>query len=231
MQDPYIQCIAKGEGKALVFLNGYRMKYEENGEIWTAHLRQSNWQGAIYQLWWDAGSIYGIKNMSPLGRIPIANEIIHGYPHWQVIIKRAKTTGLKYFQSLIASIPETQISLIGYSLGCRVIHYGMLNYKPESSTKSIQNIYLLAGAIRTIKWDEIANKISGKVYNFYNANDHVLREYFSIKGTYKHKPCGLSPIRSTSHGIQNTNITKVVNTQKHDLIIYLIALEGFNYFQ
>lgn len=230
MQKPYLQRIVNGKDKAMIFLNGYQMKYEKNSALWADKLRQANWHGAIYQLWWDSGSYYGMKNMSPLGNIPILNsKYIHLYPHWQVILKRAKNTGLTYFSSLISCIPETQISLIGYSLGCRVIHYGMLNYKPDSKIHSLENIYLLAGAIRTIRWDEIADKISGKVHNFYNKKDFVLRDYFSIKGTYVYKPCGLSPIKSQHHGIRNVNITNIVNTQKHELLISLNTLAKLNY--
>ena len=147
--------------------------------------------------------------MSPLGGIPILNEVVHSYPHWQMIVKRAKISGLKYLPSLISSIPETQISLIGYSLGCRIIHYGMLKYKPTISLNAVNNIILLAGAIRTIKWEAIAGKIRGNVYNFYNRNDLVLNDYFSQFGLYPYQSCGIHAIKTHSRKIKNAVLYQV----------------------
>ena len=56
MRKPRLQLIERSQRQeeALIFLNGYQMKYEKNGKLWTKYLRQANWQGSIYQLWWDA---------------------------------------------------------------------------------------------------------------------------------------------------------------------------------
>jgi hypothetical protein len=141
MKKPNIKQIQPSHGvnEAIIFLNGYQSKYEHNSDIWVKYLRRAKWSGSVYKLWWDAGSEYGRKySMSPLGAIPQINklkicdgrginEIAHSYPHWRIISKRAKLTGLRYFSSLLSSIPESRVSVIGYSLGCRVIHYGMQN--------------------------------------------------------------------------------------------------------
>ena len=231
MKRPYLKLIQKSQEKeeALIFLNGYQMKYTKNSEMWSNYLRQANWQGSIYQLWWDGGSEHGRKYaMSPLGNIPILNELVHSYPHWRMILKRAKISGLKYLPSLLSNMSENKISLIRYSLGCRVIHYGMQQFQPSLNTTSINNIFLLAGAIRTIRWENIANKITGKIYNFYNDNDELLNDLFSHFGIYKYKPCGIHPILSEHKDIKNINVTKSIHSNLHDLELYLRILHKFD---
>lgn len=153
MRKPYLKLIQRSQAinKALIFFNGYQMRHINQSEIWSQYLCQAGWQGAIYQFWWDGGSQQErIYNMSVLGHIPVVNEIAHTYPHWQMVLKRAKISGAQYLPAILSSIKETNISLIGYSLGCRVIHYGMREFRAVLSPKNINNIILIAGAIRTM---------------------------------------------------------------------------------
>jgi hypothetical protein len=89
---------------------------------------------------------------------------------------------------------------------------------------------LLAGAIRTIKWDVPAEQITGKLHNFYNYQDKILKREFSHFGIYKYKPCGIHPIKSELQNIENHDITAVMNTPEHDLRGYLKALSVCNFF-
>ncbi len=229
MQNPYIKLIKPNQGRneALIFINGYRMKYEENSELWSSYLRRSNWKGSIYQLWYDSGSEKGRKSMSPLGQIPGINRV-HYYPHWRIALERAKVSGSEYLHSLLLSIPENEVSLIGYSLGCRLIHYGLQQFDSRLSSTSLKNIILLAGAIRTIRWENIAINITGKIYNLYNRDDRDLKKWFTNLGTY-YKPCGVTKISAKCRNIENIDITKLMNTSSHDLELYLKALTKFDY--
>lgn len=236
MKKPYIKLIQASQGidEALVFLNGYKMKYEKNSKLWSTYLRRANWKGSIYQLWWDSGSKYGLKYcMSPLGSIPILNELgslVHHDPHWRMVLNRAKEGGLRYLPALISSIPENKISFIGYSLGCRFIYYGLRSKKTNRLTsKSINDIILLGGAIRTIGWDDVASKIDGNVYNFYNINDPILNVLFSYLGLYKYKPCGINPIKTRCKNIKNVNVTTPIRADSHKLKVYLRSLTQHDY--
>jgi len=232
MKKPYIKQIKPSQGKdeALVFLNGYQQRDKDNRSRWCKYLRDAGWKGSIYQLWWDGGSKEGRKRaMSPLGHIPVLNGYIHYYPHWKMVVKRATISGSKYLPSLLSKIAETKISFIGYSLGCRVIHYGMQKFNPKSSGKTIDNIFLLAGAVHTTKWEKIAPKIEGKIYNFYNKRDWTLNWAFSHFRLYNKKPCGISPIKTNSKNIKNIDITKIVNTKSHSLGKNLKMLDRFDY--
>ncbi|MEA5536527.1 DUF726 domain-containing protein [Crocosphaera sp. XPORK-15E] len=230
MQKPYIKLIQanKGRNEALIFVNGYQMKDNENSKLWSSYLRRANWKGSIYQLWWDSGSEYGRKySMSPLGKIPILNELVHSYPHWRMVLKRAKISGSKYLPSLLLSIPENEVSFIGYSLGCRLIHYGLQEFDSRLSLTSLKNIILLAGAIRTIRWEKIAINITGKIYNLYNRDDDVLNYLFTHFGAYPYKPCGVKKIKTQCQNIENIDITQLINTKSHDLELYLKVLTKF----
>lgn len=225
MKKPYIKQVQapKKQEEAIVFVDGYMSEYKNiNTILMTEFLRKQNWQGAIYRFCWDAGSQDGMKySFSPLGQIPLIGEAIHIYPHWRMVVERGKKSGLKFFPKIIASLPEQQVSLMGYSLGCRVIHYGMLAFNPELSNVTIKNLFLFAGAIRRIRWGKSAQKITGNIYNFYNRNDDTLEQYFTQFGLYPHKPCGIAPIRESHLKIKNIDITSSMGTHSHDLEHYL----------
>lgn len=233
MQKPHLRLIQRSRGidEAIIFLNGYQSKYESDEKLWTESLNCAGWQGAIYHLWWDAGSEYGRKYaMSPLGVIPVINEVAHSYPHWRMVLKRAESTGFRYFPSLLSSISEPIASVIGYSLGGRVIHYGMKKFQPWKAQTTVKDLILVAGAIRTIEWEVIADKITGNIHNFYNRQDKTLNDEFSLYGLYKYQPCGIHPIKTQCKNIRNHNLTRVINTSSHDLKTYLRSLPRYELF-
>lgn len=233
MENPVIRKIqsSQGSNEALVFFNGYQMKNDDKAPLWCHYLRQAGWQGAIYQFWWDSGSPFGRKyKMSPLGNIPVVNELVHSYPHWKLVLKRAEITGLHYFPRILSELPEPSISCIGYSLGCRVIYYGLQSSKFSLMQSPVKNVILLAGAIRVIGWENSAEKIRGKIFNCYNEKDSILNNEFRHWGFYEHKPCGVIPIRSKHKKIINLNITKLMNSHSHDLKKYLKILPELHLF-
>jgi hypothetical protein len=233
MENPVIRRIQsyQSSNEALVFFNGYQMKDDDNAQLWCHYLRKAGWQGAIYQFWWDSGSSFGKKyKMSPLGNIPIVNELAHSYPHWQLVLKRAKITGLHHFSRILSELPELSIYFIGYSLGCRVIYYGLQSSKSSLIQNQVKNVILLAGAIRVIGWENSAEKISGKIFNCYNEQDSILNNEFRHWGFYQHKPCGIIPIRSKHKKIVDLNITKLINSHSHSLENYLKNLPKLLFF-
>ncbi|MFB2877822.1 DUF726 domain-containing protein [Floridanema aerugineum] len=208
MDKPYTSFVEPSQGRdeALVFLNGWRTKYIQNQDIWCTSIRKAGWKGSIYQLWWDSGT----DEYPPT---PI---------HWEIIRGRSKTIAKHYLTDLLRSIPEQKISLIAHSLGARIIHYG-LEVPPNTYSKEVNNVILLGGAARTIKWDDLVFSISGKLINFYNCNDKVLNYWFRWGGAYKYSPCGIHPIDSLHSRVKNCDLTALMNTHEHDLERYLWA--------
>lgn len=229
MPKPYIKLIesSQKENKALVFFNGYRMAEKNKSKLWCQYLRQAGWRGSIYQFWWDGGDEDEIDDFP---HIPIVDH----YSHWKINFKYAKEIGKNFVCDLLGSIPETQISLIGYSLGCRVIYYGVREFNSQYSLKYIDNIILIAGAVKHIKWGSVAQNISGNIYNIYNKDDEILNEKYMIYDidpvAPSYEPCGICPIKSKYSNLININITKLINTDSHSLKKYLKILSQVNIF-
>ena len=152
MDKPWIEKVSPSLGinEALVFVNGYLTEnctepYHHNDLM--ESLRQSGYKGAIYYLWWDSSNkqkLYGAISQFGIGVLP----------HFEKHKKRAKRVGKFSFKNLIRlEVLESEVSLIGHSLGARVIYYCGINWSSHHSRK-LKSVFLLGGAIaRNAKWE------------------------------------------------------------------------------
>lgn len=224
MDRPYLISIepSRGLNEAIVFINGYRSAYSQNAEIWCERIRQAGWKGSIHQLWWDASSKESANLARNVGRAmgSIPGEALASLGHWEKTKKRANTVGEDYLHELLSSLPETYISLMGYSLGARVIYYGLK--EAQISSKRVKNVFLVAGAIsRKKEWELVADNIGGKLINLYNSKDSTLKYKYRHGELSFHSPCGLLPIECTHPKILNADATYLLNSSSHDLEDYL----------
>ncbi|HLO50824.1 MAG TPA: DUF726 domain-containing protein [Kamptonema sp.] len=215
MDTPYLVAIAPSQGssEALVLIRGYLSEDSFTAkaeEEWKKAVRQAGWKGSIYHLWWECSS----DSLWNIGRL---------HWRWEQVKSRAKQVGRNYLSELISPIPEKSVSLIGYSLGVRVIYYG-LAYCSECP-KIINNTILLGGAVRRNKeWGIRASKLTGKLVNVYNSQDEVLNIHFKIGELYLKSPCGLKPIKDVHPRIINVDATSAIATSDHAEKHYLRVL-------
>jgi hypothetical protein len=224
MDRPYLISIEPPRelNEAIVFINGYRSAYSQNAETWCRGIRQAGWKGSIYQLWWDASDKESANSARDIGRYigSIPGEVVVSLGHWEKIKKRAKAVGEDYLHEMLSSLPETYISLMGYSLGARIIYYGLK--EAQISLKRVKNVFLVAGAIdRKKEWELVADNIGGKLINLYNSNDSTLKYKYRQGQLSFHSPCGLLPIECTHPKILNADATYLLNSSSHDLADYL----------
>lgn len=221
MDKPWLSQIEPSLGlqEALVFMTGYCT--EEHWEPshhrhWVSNLREAGWRGSIYYLWWDSSNNRNFY--STIGQLGVG--VI---AHWDKHKRRARRVGEDYLENLISrQVNETTISLVGHSLGARVIFFAASNWSIWSSHK-LKNVFLLGGAIpKNRNWEKVASRLSGKVFNIYNSRDTTLNFSYraSSLGLF---PCGLMPIDSGNFRINNVDVTSLVG-KSHDAEIYLKTL-------
>ena len=137
MDRPYLERLENSRAnssKAIIFIRGYMSEnsFEEATEDrWRQALRQAGWNGSIYHLWWESGGDSWKHYRFQL--------------RWEQIKSKAKRVGRDYLNDLVSTIPEKSISLIGYSLGVRIIYYGIESW--DSSKKVLKDAILLGGAV------------------------------------------------------------------------------------
>lgn len=218
MDAPFIQNLESSKGceEALIIVRGYRCEESFRGRIredWVRSIREADWKGSIHYLWWDASDPAFINNMRSIHR-------------WKKTKDRAERVGKIYFEPLTDSLPSQSISLIGHSLGVRVIFYAVKMW--ASSKKKINNAVLLGGAVRKNKdWQQVSCNLNGYVFNLYNPKDPVLKTEYRI-GEFLVAPnlCGLEPIQENLK-TKNINVTNYVeNSHSEDDYLYAVRKIG-----
>ena len=215
MDCPYLERLENSRGnssKAIIFIRGYMSdnSFEEATEDrWRQALRQAGWNGSIYHLWWESGG----DNWKRY-RLSI---------RWEQIKSKAKRVGRDYLNDLVSTIPEKSISLIGYSLGVRIIYYGIESW--DSSKKVLKDAILLGGAVARDKaWGSKTSSLAGRVINVYNSEDKILSREYKIGELHRKSPCGLKPIKEQHHKIINVDATPLIGTSSHSDKHYLGVL-------
>lgn len=215
MDKPYLALIdqCQSSSEALIVIRGYFCEdnFTTKEQLWIDRIRKAGWKGSIYHLWWESSSD------SPWNKTRL-------HLRWDQVKSRAKKVGRDYLFNLVSTIPEKSISLIGYSLGVRVIYYGIQSW--SNSSKILKSTILLGGAVRRNKdWGIIASKLDGKLINVYNSDDKALKTYFKIGEFYLKSPCGLKPIKDVHPKIINVDATFLIGTSSHGEKHYLDFLK------
>jgi pimeloyl-ACP methyl ester carboxylesterase len=99
---------------------------------------------------------------------------------WTVSLGRANAAGLILADSLIdRNLGVRPITLVGFSLGCRVIFSCLKELAAKGAYGLIQNVYLFGSPIVANKDEYLRARtvISGRFVNGYASNDWILGEY------------------------------------------------------
>lgn len=110
--------------------------------------------------------------------------------------KNAAATGRKLATNIkAAAFGQFPVSLIGFSLGCRVIYYCLKELAQDSSRCYIQDVILLGGAAKNdpILWNRLLSAVTGRAVNVYSRKDKVLKIAYKIAMMGK-PPVGLGPV-------------------------------------
>jgi len=208
--------------EALVFINGFLSEGEtqpcKKRLLWET-IRRAGWKGSLYYLWWDASNPMSLT----LSSLKLAVGLL---AHWEAHKAKAKEVGLDYAYPLLSSLPERQITLMGFSLGARVAYYITRGW-PQTSDRRLKDVLLLSGAVRRQadkNWSLHVENITGKLVNIYNEDDLVLAYVFKVSSLNR-SPCGIKPIKEFHPRIENLNATHLIGSGEHSYKVYLPHLQ------
>lgn len=132
---------------------------------------------------------------------------------WAVSLDRATAAGLILADSLIdRNLGARPITLVGYSLGSRVIYSCLQELARKGAYGLVQNVYMF-GAPIVVKRDEVIRArtvVSGRFVNAYHSNDWILGYLFRLTSGGIRRVAGLAPIDDCPF-IENMNVTHLVN--------------------
>lgn len=239
-----IRKVREGSEPALMCIDGFLTQDEDTADAWLDNLPEHFNDRAVYVVDWESkrlrdiaktfsaaggkqGAIkFGISNLAkkaakaaPAKLAPIANVLtvadLIDNP-WHVARYKSEETGI-LLADLIARTNQ-KFTLVGHSLGCRVIHYCLSALKTREDQKWIESVYLMGGAVNNnvsgeggMDWYEIEKAVEGGIYNYYSKNDDVLKYLYTVAELFTGKPIGRNLIPSKA--ITNFDVTN--NVPKH----------------
>ncbi|PFH48104.1 hypothetical protein AMATHDRAFT_76886 [Amanita thiersii Skay4041] len=128
---------------------------------------------------------------------------------WNNALDRARRAGLVLADVLIQRhLGVRPITLIGFSLGARVIFYALLELAKQKAFGVVQDVFLLGATLTasTKTWYEARSVISGRLVNCYARNDWVLNYLFRATSGGVGTVAGLRPVNDIP-GVENIDVT------------------------
>jgi pimeloyl-ACP methyl ester carboxylesterase len=132
---------------------------------------------------------------------------------WNVSLARATAAGLILADSLIdRNLGKRPVTLLGYSLGSRVIFSCLKELADKGAYGLVQNVYLFGSPLVANKdeYTRARGVVSGRFVNGYSSNDWILGYLFRATSGGIMKVAGLAPIEGIP-GLENLDCTKLVN--------------------
>ncbi|KAL8652855.1 MAG: hypothetical protein Q9210_002436, partial [Variospora velana] len=132
---------------------------------------------------------------------------------WTVSMARANGAGLILADSLIdRNLGVRPITLVGFSLGSRVIFACLRELANKGALGLIQNVYLFGSPIVANRDEYLRARtvVSGRFVNGYASNDWILGYLFRATSGGIMRVAGLAPVENI-HGLENIDVTKLVN--------------------
>lgn len=128
---------------------------------------------------------------------------------WINALDRAKAAGLVLADVLIqrhAGVRPT--SLIGYSLGARVIFYALLELARVKAYGIVQDVYLFGATFTASRqqWLEVRSVVAGRFVNGFASNDWILGYLFRATTAGVNTVAGLRPVEAP--GVENVDLTE-----------------------
>ncbi|SFL22841.1 Protein of unknown function [Rhodanobacter glycinis] len=147
---------------------------------------------------------------NPLGAATIAADVIGN--DWHTAMVKAAMTGV-LLADIMSRTPEKQYTLVGHSLGCRVIYYALEALSTRAAKPVIRDVILLGGAVGAddeLGWRKATEAVSGKIYNCFSGRDGVLSLAYKGANALSSDPIGLRPISYQTQKIVNFDCTEFI---------------------
>ncbi|KAH7060621.1 hypothetical protein B0J12DRAFT_338716 [Macrophomina phaseolina] len=131
---------------------------------------------------------------------------------WNVSLARAELAGLILADSLIdRNLGVRPTTLVGFSLGARVIFYCLQELAKRGAYGLVQNVYLFGSPIVAKKDEYLKARsvVAGRFVNGYATNDWILGYLFRATSGGILRVAGLAPVEVK--GIENYDVTEFVN--------------------
>ena len=132
---------------------------------------------------------------------------------WNNALDRAKAAGRVLADVLIRRhLGVRPITLIGFSLGARVIFYALVELAKQKQFGIVQDVFLLGATLTASQslWCETRSVVSGRYVNAFARNDWVLNYLFRATSGGVGTVAGLRPVLNVP-GLENVDVTDKIS--------------------
>lgn len=132
---------------------------------------------------------------------------------WSNALDRAEAAGNVLADVLVQrSLGVRPITLIGFSLGARVIFYALLELSRRKVYGVVQDVFLLGACVNvsTKIWLQVRSVVAGRFVNGYARNDWVLNYLFRASSGALNTVAGLRPVQNVP-GLENADVTDKIS--------------------
>ncbi|KAI1769711.1 DUF726-domain-containing protein [Hypoxylon sp. FL1150] len=144
----------------------------------------------------------------PLGLLK-ASHIIDN--PWSIANQRAQKAGEVLADALINKAQgERPVTLIGYSLGAKVIYVCLQQLAERKAFGLIENVVLLGAPTpcNSADWRRVRSVVTGRVVNAYSTNDYILA-FLYRSSSIQFGVAGLNPVLNVK-GVENVDVGDLV---------------------
>lgn len=132
---------------------------------------------------------------------------------WNVSLVRANAAGLILADSLMSrNLGKRPVTLLGFSLGSRVIFSCLKELAKKEAYGLVQNVYMFGSPIVANKDEylKVRSVVVGRFVNGYSSNDWILGYLFRATSGGIMRVAGLAPVPDIP-GLENLDVTNLVS--------------------
>lgn len=150
---------------------------------------------------------------------------------WSNAMDRAKAAGLVLADVLIERhVGVRPTSLVGFSLGARVIFYALTELARRGAYGIVQDVYLFGATLTANRqtWLEVRSVVGGRFVNGFSTNDWMLGYLLRAATGGLQTVAGLRPVE-TIPGLENVDVTDLIHGHMsyRTVMPQLLARVGF----
>ncbi|KAJ3278037.1 hypothetical protein HK104_002712, partial [Borealophlyctis nickersoniae] len=131
---------------------------------------------------------------------------------WGNGLTKANKAGRVLADTLIQGAQEDRpVTLIGYSLGARVIYHCLLELASRGAHGIVEEVFLFGCPVMATRkeWEQISSVVSGRVVNGYCSNDMVLGILYRASMALWKDVAGLRPVLGVP-GVENIPVDDII---------------------
>ena len=211
-------------GHRIIVINGFLSEDNKENDDWIKGLDPYFSDSHLWHLKWPAKS--GFKLVGKAALKASATSFVRKLPSslskrvsggaalmplqfvgefasgWYSALLNAQKTGGVLAEAISRTEGKT-FTLMGHSLGARVVYYALEALGTKEGEKRIRNAVLLGGAVGvddSEAWATAAAAVEGSLYNGISREDEVLGKLYRAVTLFRSKPAGINEV---NHDIDN----------------------------